>query len=52
MVYIHRLVEMLLSRELSTIQEANEKVEGKTNGTESKAQVISSWVIKIKLPFL
>lgn len=52
MVRIHRLVEMLPSRELSTIQEASEKGEGETDGTESKAQVISSWVTKTKLPFL
>lgn len=49
---IHKLVEMLLSRESSTIQEVNEKGKEKTNGTKSKTQVISSWMMKMKLPFL
>ena len=52
MVYIHRPVEILLSRQLSQFKKLMRTGEGEASGTESKVKVISSWVTKSKLPFL
>ena len=51
MVYLHRPVEILLSRQLSQFKKLMRTGEGEASGTESKVKVISSWVTKSKLPF-
>ena len=51
MVYIHRPVEILLSRQLSQFKKLMRTGEREASGTESKVKVISSWVTKSKLPF-
>lgn len=48
MVYIHRPVEILLSRQLSQLKKLMRTGEGEASGTESKVKVISSWVTKSK----